>query len=94
MTQFSAQEQKREYQNKERKSECHLSEQSVAYVMYRLPEASGSIHNHCKEQKQSDGYQGNAPDNIVVSLIAVAPALHLVEHFLFCRISRVGRFFR
>ena len=94
MAQFSSEKKKREYQDKERQHKSHLSEQSVADVVYRLSEASGGIHDHSKEQKQCDGDQGYAPDHIVVSLVAVASAFYLIEHFLLCRISRIVWFLR
>ena len=89
MAELPCQKQERKDQNKERQHVCHLPEQSVADIVHCHSKASGRIHHNRKEQKQSDSDQSDAPYNIIVSFIAVASAFHLIEHFLFCRISGI-----
>ena len=87
MSQLPCKKQNCKNQNKERQHECHLSEKSVAYVMYRHSEASGRIHHDRKEQEESNGDQSYAPYHVIVALLTVASAFHFVENFLFCRTS-------
>jgi hypothetical protein len=86
MLKLARHQERGEHEHKERKDKSHDAEKSEAQIVDLHAKAARGIHDNSEEQEKAYGKQSDAPDDVVVTPVSVAPSLHLIDHFFFRRL--------